>query len=190
MVDILERGDIVFFWRPRVRAADAEADEIPPGVQSFFAVLIPADGPARRLRVGRNRLPVPGQRYWAQVERTGSLDDVLAGQLDEEEYVTKTRGLRLQPAAQPIAEGSYALVRHGDHTHLAYRVEHREGGAPPELRVPPTASYVLLFKRAAGRARWTTEGDPAQLGREGAEIVLVATRDEPEQALGIDLLSA
>jgi hypothetical protein len=189
VADILERGDIVFFFRPRVRDADRGRPP-PPGVQSFFAVLIPGRGPARRLRIGRNRLPVAGQRHWAQVERTGSLDEVLAGQLDDEEYVTRTRGVRFQPAARAIAEGSYALVGHGDHSHLAFRVERREGGVPGELRVPETASYVLLFKRAGGGARWTAEGDPAQLGEQGAEIVLIATRDEPEQALGIDLLSA
>jgi hypothetical protein len=207
VTELLERGDIAFFYRPRVRSASAL--EAPRGIQRFFAVLMTAGGAARRLRIGRNRLPArAGQRFWAQVERTGSLDRVLAGQLEDEHYVTRTRGERYQPAAVAVARGSYALVRHGDHIHLAFRVEHAEepDTLPEEVRVPAAASYVLLFKRNPGghrpreragsarsrgeRAIWTTAGDPAILDEEDAEIVLVGARDEPEEDLGIDLLAA
>ena len=195
MTELLERGDIAFFYRPRVRAPSAL--EAPSGVQRFFAVLVTGRG-ARRLRIGRNRLPArAGQRFWAQVERTGSLDRVLAGQLEDEHYVTRTRGERFQPGAIAIARGSYALIRHGDHIHLAFRVEHAEDPelVPEEVRVPEAASYVLLFKRGRGhhrrgeRAVWTTAGEPSRLDEEDAEIVLVGARDEPEIDLGVDLLA-
>jgi hypothetical protein len=58
-----------------------------------------------------------------------------------------------------VAEGAYALARHGDHTHLAYRLEPPDGrGAPPagrpmragaaqqELNIEPEASYIISVK--------------------------------------------
>jgi hypothetical protein len=118
---------------------------------------------------------------------------VLADQLEPAHYHTRTRGERYQPEARPIAHGSYAVVRHDDHCHLAYRIEHHEddGDLPDEVRVPDAASHLLLFERAPGAgAMWTVAGDPAHLDEEGAEIVLVGAADEPERELGIDILQA
>ncbi len=190
MVDVLERGDIRFFYRPRVQPADGPVTT--PGVQSFFAVLSTARGTHRRLRIGRKRLPVTsGERLWARVERVGSFERVLAGQLEDEEYTTKTRGERYQPGARAIAEGCYALVRHDDHIHLAYRIDRPETDVPDEVRVPDAGSHLLLFKRIPRtRAVWTTDGAPARLDEEGAEVVLVGVDDEPERELGVDVLPA
>ena len=190
MIDVLERGDIAFFYRPVVQPADAIVEV--PGVQRFFVILAPAGGRARRLRIGKKRMPGPnGQRFWAEVERIGTFERVLRDQLESERYTTKTRGERYQPGARPVAQGCYAIVRHDDHVHLVYRVEHSEhpDDLPEEVRVPEAASYLLLFKRRPRtRATWTTEGDPGQLDEDGAEIVLVGTDDEPEQQLGLEIL--
>jgi hypothetical protein len=191
VVQVLERGDILFFYRAVVQAA--EAMTFRPGVQSFFAVLSPGGRELhRRIRIGRKRMPAaPGERLWARVERVGSFDRVLADQLEPERYVTKTRGERLQPEARPVAQGSYAIVRHDDHVHLAYRIEQREldGDIPDEVQVPDAASHLLLFERGPGAgATWTAAGDPSALDDEGAEIVLVGADDEPERELGIELL--
>lgn len=193
VVQVLERGDITFFYRPLVQSADARTFRV--GVQSFFAVLSPGERALhRRLRIGRKRMPArPGERLWARVERVGSLDRVLAGQLEAEHYMTKTRGERFQPEARPIAQGSYAVVRHDDHCHLVYRIEHHEEDEdiPAEVRVPDAASHLLLFERAPGAgATWSAAGDPDQLDEEGAEVVLVGAEDEPERELGIDILPA
>jgi hypothetical protein len=175
-MDVLERGDIAFFYRPKVQPADSIVET--PGVQSLFVILSPAGGgPARRLRIGRNRMPsARGQRYWAEVERVGSFQRVLADQLEAERYTTKTRGERYQPGARAVAQGEYTFVRHEDHVHLDYRVEHAEhpDDLPEEVRVPAEASYVVLFKRhPRSRATWTTDGAPEMLDDDGAEIVLV-----------------
>jgi hypothetical protein len=194
VVEVLERGDISFFYRPLVQSA--EAMTFRPGVQSFFAVLSPAGRDLhRRLRIGRKRMPrAASERLWARIERVGSLDRVVADQLEPEHYHTKTRGDRYQPEARPVAHGSYAVVRHDDHCHLAYRIEHHEedDDLPPESRVPDAASHLILFERFPGAgagAVWTAAGDLEQLDDEGAEIVLVGIDDEPERDLGIDLLA-
>jgi len=195
MVEVLERGDIRFLFRPRVQPADAPL-AVPvtaPGVQSFFVVLSAAHGIHRRLRIGRKRMPAAaGERLWARVERVGTLQRVLGGQLESEEYSTKTRGDRYQPGARPIGQGSYALARHDDHIHLVYRLEQVEDDVPDEVRVPDAGSDIVLFERAApSRAAWTTVGAPALLDEDGAEIVIVGggRDDDGEHDLGIDVLA-
>jgi hypothetical protein len=192
MVEVLERGDISFFYRPSVQAADAV--EVEPGVQSFFMVLSPAGGKRhRRLRIGRKRMPAPsGERFWGRVERVGTLQRVLADQMEAEHYTTKTRGARYQPGARPIAQGCYAFVQHDDHTHFVYRVDRPEiDDAPEGVSVPEAASHLVLFKRIpTSKAMWTTAGDPSRLDEEGAQLVLVGVDDEPERELGIDVLPA
>jgi hypothetical protein len=189
MVEVLERGDIQFFFRPTVQPADPDA-AASLGVQSFFVVLSTRDK-HRRVRIGRKRMPATtGERLWARVERIGSFSRAMGDLLEDEHYHTKTRGERYQPAARPIAHGCYALVQHDDHVHFAYRVDHRES-APEEVDVPDAASHVVLFERVPrGRATWTTEGTPARLDEEGAEIVLVGVDDDPERELGVELLQA
>lgn len=76
MAEVVERGDISFFFRPAVQPADALVTTL--GVQSFFFVLGSEHGLHRRIRVGKKRMPTRGKRYWARVERTGSLQRVLA----------------------------------------------------------------------------------------------------------------
>jgi hypothetical protein len=188
MVEVLERGDISFFFRPRVQPADAPVTEL--GVQSFFIVLSAASGVHRRVRIGRKRMPAAsGERLWARVERVGSLQRVLADQLEAEEYRTKTRGDRYQPGARPIGQGCYAFARHDDHVHLVYRIDRPEDDVPDEVRVPEAGSDIVLFERVPrASAVWTTAGGPALLDDEGAEIVIVGVGDEPEHDLGIDVL--
>ena len=187
MVEVLERGDVGFFYRPTVQPADAI--EVTPGIQAFFMILSPSHGHFhRRVRIGRKRLPVRhGERLWSRVERVGSMQRVLADQLESETYTTKTRGARFQPGAVPVAQGCYAFVRHEDHTHFVYRVEHTEPVA--ELELPAAMSMIVLFERAQpANAVWTTGGLPTQLDFEGEELVLVGAHDEPELELGIEVL--
>lgn len=51
----LERGDLRFFFRPTVQAA--QADHVALGVQSLFAILSAEHGLHRRLRIGKKRMP-------------------------------------------------------------------------------------------------------------------------------------
>jgi hypothetical protein len=172
-VEVLEQGDIQFLFRPSVQAVDA--DELTFGIQSLFAILSPAGGrDCRRLRIGRKRMPAKrNDRFWARIERVGSLQRVLGTVLESDTYSTKTRGERFQPAARPIAHGTYELSRHDDHIHFTYRVEpFLFEDAPDEVAID-SASHVVLFENPAGRAKWTVKGEIAQLDDEGAELVLV-----------------
>ena len=59
--EVLERGDVQFFFRPIVQAAEAETYEL--GVQSFFLILSPRRGHHRRLRarnLNRSQPPPTG----------------------------------------------------------------------------------------------------------------------------------
>jgi hypothetical protein len=186
MIEVPEHGDIQFFFRPSVQPAEGERYVL--GVQSLFAILSPAGRSVhRRLRVGKKRMPAtPRDRFWARIERVGSLQRVLGDLLEAERYSTKTRGERYQPAARPIARGTYAFVQHGDHVHLDYRVEPLPfEEAPEEIGLSEAASHLVLFENTEGtRATWTPRGSITQLDEEGAELVLVGSCREVADELG------
>lgn len=108
---ILERGDIFFFYRPRVNAARAYDFE---DVQRFFFVLRP-DGKRlfREIIVGRKRLPDPDshEREWAFVAEVSPRASELEDELEADVYDTKTRGLRVEPEARPRGRGTLRARR-------------------------------------------------------------------------------
>jgi hypothetical protein len=211
---ILERGDVLFFYRPRVEHAQAQG---PDDVQRLLVVLEP-DGStrSRMLVVGRKRLPDPArhERAWAVVAEVADRPDELREDLGRREYVTKTRGRRTQPEARPAGAGRYAIVDHGGHTHLAYALD-----LPPEpgdvqraLNIRREASFIIavrnpdaptpagtgldprrrarlpkrLQERFGGR-RFVRLDPPAFLDREGVELVLIGAAEDAQAELGIDL---
>jgi hypothetical protein len=150
-VERLEKGDLWFVATPRVRPRNVlplrpDDPPHPREVQRLY-LLLRAHGTHvhRRLLVGRNKLPdSPRQRFWACIERVGDEYDVTAD-LGRIEYETETRGPRVRPAARTLAKGTYELVRHGKHSHLAYRL--RSARASPEvlraLRIEPRQNYIV-----------------------------------------------
>jgi hypothetical protein len=212
MAEILEDGDIYFFYRPRVEKERVEsADE----VQRLLVVLHPWQ--ARRIRlivVGRKQLPEirAHDRFWgfvdAVVDRPEQLHEALQGRT----YETRTRGRRDQPPARPAAEGSYVLARHDDHTHLAYQLELPGRLGPPqrELNIEHEASYIISVKNPQqpsrtgrpGPGRGQLPGDlqarfdgrrfipldpPDFLDRQGVEFVLIGAAEDASEELHLDL---
>jgi hypothetical protein len=172
--EVIERGDVQFFFRPMVQAADAPTYEL--GVQSFFLVLSTKRGRHRRVRIGKKRMPVSArERFWARIERVGSLQRVLGGALEGETYSTKTRGERYQPAARPIAHGTFEIVRHDDHVHFRWEAEpFGFEDAPEEIGLAESGDHLVLFKNHhEGRAVWTQTPRIDDLDEEGAQIVIV-----------------
>lgn len=151
-IDVLERGNIYFAYRPKVRSADeeSEVDDL-DDVQQAYLVLKPHGNPHYRLVVlGRKRLPKidENERTWGFVEQVSRDASAIERELRSERYETKTRGERVRPAARPAGEGVYALVRHEDHTHLVYVLELPEepGEAQRDLRVEEEGSYILSVR--------------------------------------------
>jgi hypothetical protein len=200
VTDVLERGDIFFFYRPRVRV---EAVRDLSDVQRFFVVLRP-DGAEhyRRLIVGRKRLPDPDarEREWAFVAQVADEPDTIREEVE--------------PDARPAGEGRYAIADHDGHTHLAYALElpRKIGEAQRQLNIRPEASYIVAVRnpeaptppgvglqgdrraefgpefeeRFRGR-RFAPLNPPTFLDYEGAEIVLIGAASEASSELGIDL---
>ncbi|KAF7843111.1 uncharacterized protein G2W53_000016 [Senna tora] len=147
-VEIQERGDIYFLYRPKVGKEEAHSAD---DVQRLYIILRPESGeekqdshsasgsdgghgsqkvnielekPLFRLIVmGRKKLPDATQKrrsFWGFVEMvTTDAEDVKAA-LKGEEYETKSRGHRHSSDARGVGEGVYRILRHkaSGHSHM------------------------------------------------------------------------
>jgi hypothetical protein len=144
----IECDDIYFLYRPAVGVDEAHGFK---DVRRLHILLKPWGTQIYRLLiVGRKKLPAPEEhdRFWAFVWRVFKDRAGLNEELGYEEYQTKTRGVRKIPLARPAADGIYIIVRHGDHTHLAYFLEFpkHEGPVERELNIKREASYIIAVK--------------------------------------------
>jgi hypothetical protein len=185
-------------------------------VENFYLVLKPKGGPFRLINIGRKRLPeLEGhERNWGFVEMITRSGKDVEEELRRETYDTRTRGERVRPAARPAGEGVYAMVREGRKTHLAWALELPEKPGPVQktFNIPPEASLAISIKnpetgggpRGAQlsedqkahypkslqkefRDRKFATEDPHLLDYEGAEIIFIGARRNPEKAYHIDL---
>lgn len=212
-VDVVERGDIFFLYRPRV---DADDPEDLSDVQRFFMVLRPEGGrKVRLLVVGRKRLPDPErhERNWGFVDTVANSASAIEKDLREDTYHTKTRGEQRLPAARPAGEGRYAVALVDGQMHLAYALELPEQPAEVQraFRIPEEAGYAISVrnpekpappgaglgeKQAADypdrlqrefRGRRFAREDVRLLDAEGAEFVMVGARRDPQKAYDVDV---
>jgi hypothetical protein len=112
--EIVEKGDVFFFYRPRV---GVEAVRDLSQVQRLYMVLASGEGEARAFRIlviGGKRLPevIPGvsdpeERHWTLVARATHDPDDVREELSAKRYVTVTRGERVLAAARPVGQGHY-----------------------------------------------------------------------------------
>ena len=214
MTRALERGALLFFYRPRV---GVERVRGLGDVQRFFLVLAPDSKRLfRRLIVGRKRLPDPAahEREWAFVAEVATDPEAIRDDLQRFEYRTRTRGTRVQREAQGAGSAVYVVVEHDGHTHLAYALDapgdpdrlQRELGIRreasyiaavrnPEAPAPPGAGLGTgrraelpraLQARFAGR-RFAPLDPPDFLDHGGVELVLIGAAEDASRELGIDL---
>jgi len=160
----IEGGDIYFLYRHAVGVDEANGFK---DVRRLYILLKPWSRQiCRLLIVGRKKLPAAEEheQFWAFVWRVFKDRAALNQELGYEEYETKTRGVRKIPAARPAAEGIYTIVRHGEHTHLAYFLELPKHQCPVEreLSIKRKTSYIIAVKilkpqahRISGSARST-----------------------------------
>jgi hypothetical protein len=211
---ILEAGDLLFFYRPRVgvERVSSLAD-----VQRFFLVLEPEGTSGfRRLVVGRKRLPDIGahEREWAFVAEVADRPEALRDEVERRVYETRTAGRRVQPEARAVGEARYAIVDHDGHTHLAYVLElpREPGEAQRTFHIAREASYVVAvgnpdapappglglprerrpdlppeLRARFGTRRFAPLDPPALLDHVGVEIVLIGAADDVADELGIEL---
>ncbi len=213
--DVLEKGDIFFFYRPKVERRGAEGKR---DVQRFFMVLHPEKKRKYRLAViGRKRLPQTnggGDKTWCAITTVAKSAGELKNALSEERYETKTRGSRFTASARAGGEGRYAIVRHGDHTHLAYELElpaepgkvqrafdiERQGSfilsvknpespSPRKTGLKPEqkADFPPRLQKAFGGRRFSAADPSELLDFAGAELLLIGSGESPMRELGIRL---
>ena len=148
--DMLEYGDIYFFYRPKVGSEEVNSID---DVRRFFMITAPEEGKQdekkknlyRLFVIGKKSLPDirksearASERYWARVG--GIFEDPieLTKELLSDEF-------RKGDTARPVGEGKYAIVKHQNHGELAYILELPKdpGEAQKELGIEKEASYVI-----------------------------------------------
>src|ERR671936_1793266 len=151
---VLEQGDIYFFYRPKKDAQEVKGVE---DVRRFFMVTAPEEevkgqennnnkSPSYRLFViGKKSLPEirktearSSERYWARVDGIFKDPNELTKELFSDEF-------RKGDAARPVGEGKYAIVKRQSHAELAYILEmpKQPGEAQQELGIEKEASYIV-----------------------------------------------
>jgi hypothetical protein len=215
---IIEQGDIFFFYRPKVGTEEVEDIK---DVQRFYMVTSPEDNNKYRLfLIGQKQLPeiVEGkstseEKNWALNILITSNPDDIQKELMPAEYNTETRGKRRLSAAAPAGEGKYVIVKHDNHTELAYILELSEIPGPtqrefeikkeasyiisvknPDVRVPGFAAseknpeYPKTLKEKFGDRRWINVEDPGLLNYENTQLLLIGARKKDvEEELGVDI---
>jgi hypothetical protein len=153
--EILEQGDIYFFYRPK---KDAEEVKGVGDVRRLFMVTAPEKRSGdkknssnksdlyRLFVIGKKSLPEvrksearASERFWARVGGVFRDANELTKELLSDEF-------RKGDAARPVGEGKYAIVKHHqNHTELAYILEmpKEPGEAQRELCIEKEASYIV-----------------------------------------------
>jgi hypothetical protein len=151
---IVEQGDIFFFYRPKVGTEEVTSTE---DVQRFYMVTAPdkRDSKYRLFVLGRKQLPqiaegksTPEERNWALNALNTNNPEDIRKELLAVEYETETRGKRRMEAAAPAGEGKYSIVKHDNHTELVYVLELPEipGPTQKEFEIRKEASYIISVK--------------------------------------------
>jgi hypothetical protein len=208
---VVEHGDIFFFYRPKVGKEEVYNIE---DVQRFYMVTAPEGGKYRLFVVGQKQLPeivegksISGVRNWALNALTTSNAEDIRKELMPAEYQTETKGTRRMGAATPAGEGKYSIVKHDTHTELAYVLELPEvpGPTQKEFEIKKEASYIISvknpdkqvrgfaefekrkpeypanIKEKFGDRRWINVEDAEILNYENAQVLLIGARKKDVQ---------
>jgi hypothetical protein len=169
--DVLEKGDIFFFYRPKAKVIDdgsgGDVKSI-EDIRRFFMVTATAantENEQQQQFDGTNsKTPKEGEspRYRLFVIGKKSLPEIRTTEARRSErYWAKVGGIFENPqeltgellsdefrkgdAARAVGEGKYAIVKHQDHAELAYVLEIPEepGEAQRELGIEKEASYIV-----------------------------------------------
>jgi len=150
---LVEHGDIFFFYRPKIDAEEVKGIE---NVQRFYLVTFPEGSEIYRVfMIGQKQLPEiiesttsSEARNWALNILTTSDANEIRKEFLPVEYKTETRGTRRVGMALPAGEGKYSIVMHGGHSELAYILELPQTPGPTqnEFQIKKEASYIVSVK--------------------------------------------
>jgi len=180
--EILEKGLIYFFYRPKIGVDKVTGLE---DVQRLYILLWPAappiqedikkmekeagktdtNQPERLLVIGKKKLPEVSNnqhgKYWGFVKKVTSNILEMDKDLAPEDYDTLTRGQRHVEGARPVGEGVYALVQYHNQTHLAYVLELPEepGEVQKTFNIGKEGSYVIQIKNPEAGGSFLKSGN-------------------------------
>lgn len=189
-VEVLEKGDIFFFYRPKAKVIDdgsgGDVKSI-EDIRRFFMVTATAantENEQQQQFDGTNsKTPKEGEspRYRLFVIGKKSLPEIRTTEARKSErYWAKVGGIFENPqeltgellsdefrkgdAARAVGEGKYAIVKHQDHAELAYVLEMPEepGEAQRELGIEKEASYIvsIINPKVPVPARYPSSEEP------------------------------
>ncbi|XRM48356.1 hypothetical protein ABZX51_011281 [Aspergillus tubingensis] len=160
--NVLEKGIIYFFYRPRVNVTDPQSVS---DVARSFLVLRPTPigatlnqqqgsvepgAKCRLLMLPKKKFPTSGkERDMGFVEKAGqSMKSLQETFIAGDTYETSTRGERIVPEARPFAEGVYAITSTTRASHLAYVLTIPEtiGSIQEDFGLHSRGSWVIQSK--------------------------------------------
>ncbi|PYH65116.1 uncharacterized protein BO88DRAFT_373447 [Aspergillus vadensis CBS 113365] len=160
--NVLEKGIIYFFYRPRVNVTDPQSVS---DVARSFLVLRPTPigatlnqqqgsvepgAKCRLLMLPKKKFPTSGkERDMGFVEKAGqSMKSLQESFIAGDTYETSTRGERTVPEARPFAEGVYAITSTTRASHLAYVLTIPEtiGSIQEDFGLHSRGSWVIQSK--------------------------------------------
>lgn len=148
-VEAQEKGDIFFFYRPKIDVKDDISSE--NDIENFYLVLSPkGDKHVRLIIIGREQLPSlsGNEKFWGFVSKSSTSKKQIREVLESTTYETKTRGERERAAARPCGEGVYRVLTHEDHTHLVFALELPKDPDRVQnaLNIKEVGNYILSVK--------------------------------------------
>src|SRR5258707_5766122 len=168
-VQILEQGNIYFFYRPKVDEPSVKGLE---DVERFYMVLEPKQKDEHLYRlivIGQKKMPEikphgRGDSSWGFVDKVSQKAEEIEDEFDAKTYQTKTRGVQTREPARPVGEGIYNIVRHQDHKHFVYvlNLPRQVGQVQKAFQLREEGSYILSIKNPYQPA-------PRQVGFSGKE---------------------
>jgi hypothetical protein len=198
---ILEEGSIYFFYKPKKGVTEVKNIM---DIQRFYMVMDPYTSSTedKRLRfivMGPKKLPAVNdgkEQAWGFVEKVGG------------------RGFKVSAAQSPstakrtaraAGEGIYSIVKHNDHTHMAYSLElpARLGEVQKSLNIERQGNYILIirhpysriserikgrntkgiekndgFLQQFGERKYIPADPPTLLNYEGSPLYIIGVNDE------------
>jgi len=154
--ELLEKGDIVFMYKPKLGVDEASSID---NVQLFHVLLIPEEdknnkdnqsSKTRLIKIGKKKLPSIGQdRFWAFIEKADNDLEKVEENLEAQSYETATVGTRTVKADRIAGKGKYIMAKHDERrTVIGYVLESPSeiGDVQNAFNITKEASFSVAVK--------------------------------------------